>query len=70
MHYVFTFKRGPEIVAELKGRDIGSQTVTETLGQDVIALEQKLERMLGTRIHISLRYDEGDNRIEELNETL
>lgn len=57
MHFTFTFRRGPEVVAKIVGKELDPNAISIAEMQEVIPLEQKLEKWLGTRVHIDLEYD-------------
>lgn len=52
MQFIITIKRGPEIVAQVRGREVNPNEITREDCEQVIRTEQLLERLLGYRVHV------------------
>ena len=54
MKFIFEFKFGPKTIAKIEGKELNSECVTLAELEQVVPLEQKLDKMLGLRVHITM----------------
>jgi hypothetical protein len=52
MRFTIEFKHGPETVAKIEGRDVDPNAISVAELNQVIPIEQRLERWTGLRVHI------------------
>jgi len=62
----FTFKRGLNTVAMITGRPLVDKEMPTA--EEVLEMEQKLERWLGTRLHIWFETIEEEKKQEDKKE--
>lgn len=57
LRFSITIKKGPQIVNVIQGfKEVDTDNITVEQMQEVLALEQSIERFTGYRVHIETEY--------------